>query len=71
MALQKEITWVERLEVIDFEIIREQMARKKGCRPDQVSELAVRQQVKRIHEADARRTRRLYPKDLRPVRKGA
>lgn len=71
MALQKEISWEERLNIIDFDVVRAQMARKKGCRPEQVSKLAVRQQVKRIHEADARRTRRLYPNDLRPVRKGA
>ncbi len=68
MVVDKEVSWQERLKVVDFDIIREQMARKKGCRPDQISELAVRKQMKAVYAADMRRTKRIYPQDLRPRR---
>lgn len=70
MTLEREIPWEERLKVVDFDVIRNQMARKKGCRPDQISEQAVRSQMKAIHAADMRRTKRVYPQDLRPRRAG-
>ena len=68
MAVKQEIPWRERLKLIDFEVIRTQMAREAGVPAHQVDELAVRRRMDRLYKREEDDTLRVYPREVRPRR---
>lgn len=69
MAVQQEVvSWRERLKVIDFEVIRTQMAREAGVPVRQIDERDVRRRMSALYERDEEDARRVYPKEVRPRR---
>lgn len=56
------------MKVIDFEVIRAQMAREAGIPVRQVDESAVRRRMSLLYEREEEDVRRVYPKEVRPRR---
>ncbi|MFZ5535002.1 MAG: hypothetical protein ACOY3M_02500 [Patescibacteria group bacterium] len=63
-----EVHWRDRLKVIDFEVIRAQIARKLGIKCHEVSEVDVRLQMEEIYARDHEDAKRAHPEDFRPQR---
>jgi hypothetical protein len=65
-----EISWKKRLAVIDFEVVRVQLAREAGVDPSAINEVDVRRRMTEIYELDERDARSAHPEDFRPKRVG-
>lgn len=68
MALKLEVAWRERMKVIDFEVIRTQMARQAGVSVHQIDEADVRARMSRLYAREEEDASRVYPKEVRPRR---
>lgn len=63
-----EIPWEERLAVVDFTIVRAQLARKRGVSITQISEEEVLRHLAVLDKQRAEDARRVYPQEVRPKR---
>lgn len=68
MSVKEEVHWRERMKVLDFEVIRTQMAREAGVPAHQIDETAVRRRMDRLYKREEDDTLRVYPREVRPRR---
>jgi hypothetical protein len=61
MACSREVYWRDRLDVVDFTVIRAQMAKELGVNIRMIAECDVRARMRQLRQADEAALLRLYP----------